>query len=192
MLPYEPHEVRLPPDKIHRNPEKLLSHFRFGGPLCIDPAQPKSRSAWAKQKMLYGSMDLDMDSYPKPVVSDMKARELAGNTNLFGTPPFHSPPGTPIPERCEVVYDGSKVDTIGNARQVHKTKLQALDGHNAVFLKYDPCSKVELKPQTLRCAKAQELRGNDIFATFKKPGRDRICDELEQYYDMKERNGNWS
>lgn len=65
--------------------------------MCIDPTTPKTESAWAKQKMLYGSMDKDRDSYPKPVVSAMKARELAGHTNLFGTPPSYSPLSTPVP-----------------------------------------------------------------------------------------------
>jgi hypothetical protein len=77
-------------------PGKMSSQFRLGGPVCIDPAQPKSESAWARQKMLYGSMEIDTELYPKPVVSDMKARELAGHTNLFGTPPYFSPPSTPI------------------------------------------------------------------------------------------------
>lgn len=77
-------------------PEKMSSQFRLGGPVCRDPAIPKSDSSWARQKMLYGSMEVDRDSYPKPVVSDRKARELAGHTNLFGTPPFCSTPCAPV------------------------------------------------------------------------------------------------
>lgn len=65
--------------------------------MCIDPMTPKTEAAWTKQKMLYGSMDTDRDSYSKPVVSAMKTRELAGHTNLFGNPPSYSLPGTPIP-----------------------------------------------------------------------------------------------
>jgi len=69
--------------------------------VCIEPMMPPTQSAWAKQKMLYGSMDdLDKDSFPKPFVSKSKARELAGHTNLFGTPPRHSLPSTPVPVRA--------------------------------------------------------------------------------------------
>lgn len=78
-------------------PGKQSSQFSFGGPVCIDRDMPKTQSAWAKQSELYGTMEKDMDSNPKPVVSAMKARELAGHTNLFGKPPYYSPPRTPTP-----------------------------------------------------------------------------------------------
>jgi hypothetical protein len=89
-----------------------------------------------------------------------------------------------LQEHCEVVYEGSKENPADSARQVHKTKMQALDGHNAVFLKYDPCCKQEANtPSLVSHAKAQELKGNDIFAVLK-PDSGKICSKLKQYYDL--------
>lgn len=101
MPPYLPEEIRLPPDKIRRNPQKLASHFTLGGPEYLDPPGPKSESSWARQRMLYGSVidEMQGDGLPVSLVSDLKARELAGHTNLFGIPPRFSPAFSPPPER---------------------------------------------------------------------------------------------
>lgn len=133
--------------------------------------------------MLYGSMEVDRDSYPKPVVSDRKARELAGHTNLFGTPPFCSTPCAPVKEHCGVVYCGSEENPAESARQIRKTKMQALDGHNAVFMSNDTCYRQESKRQPLSHAKALELKGHDIFAVIR-PDPESICSTLQQYNDL--------
>lgn len=87
-------DIRVP---VMVQPGKQASQFNLGGPVCIDKDMPKTESAWAKQSELYGSQEKDMDPYHKPVVSAMKARELAGHTNLFGKPPCFSPPRTLTP-----------------------------------------------------------------------------------------------
>lgn len=70
-----------------------------------------------------------------------------------------------LQERCEVAYCGSEDNLVERARLVQKTKMKALRGHNAVFINCD--AVYSKKPKPLCFAKAQEIKGNDIFAAAK-------------------------
>ena len=94
-----------------------------------------------------------------------------------------APIGYHLQEQSDIAYSGSTVDVAESARQVYKTKMQALKGHNAVFLDSDPCCKPQqAKIQPLSYAKAQELRGNDIFAAIQ-PNSGILCN-LRPYQDL--------
>lgn len=86
-------------------------------------------------------------------------------------------------EHCGVVYCGSEENPAESARQIRKTKMQALDGHNAVFMSNDTCYRQESKRQPLSHAKALELKGHDIFAVIR-PDPESICSTLQQYNDL--------
>lgn len=165
MPPYLPEEIRLPPDKIRRNPQKLASHFTLGGPEYLDPPGPKSESSWARQRMLYGSVidEMQGDGLPVSLVSDLKARELAGHTNLFGIPPRFSPAFSPPPERRIIPHCVAGNDP-DDGRQNHRKKIQDLVGYKADLISDDRSNTHRPCRHPVSDAKAHELRGNDIFA----------------------------
>lgn len=83
-------------------------------------------------------------------------------------------------EHCDVVHDGAENDPVDSAKEVHRIKMRNLAGHNAVFMTNELSCDEGSKP--LSFLKAQELRGNDIFASepevncaFLEPDPDQCC-----------------
>lgn len=75
-----------------------------------------------------------------------------------------------LQERCDVVYGGVEGDLRKKFQLVRKIKMQALHGHDAVFLNSNSCcpGKPLGKPaHELSQRKVKELRGNNIFASIK-------------------------